>query len=356
MREFAEGIDFGGVPFDTQITMGRSAEEICGYAEQEKMDLIVTSTHGRTGFMHVLIGSVAEYIVRNAPSPVLVVPASVKELQSSKAGCLIVKRCLFLLIALAASAPAQPSASPPASEVPSHSKPIENVLVPVPHEVFESLDKFPNANWAKVQRRGLSRWKPHGEQAQTALLLGAIIAEGFIAVQARDQEQVKRIGTAVLEISAALGVKHSVLPRSKAIMEAADRSDWPAVREEWDAVSANVEGAMRELDSEQLAQLVSLGGWLRGAEALTTLILQNYSPDKAELLRQPVLLDHFEKRIAEMKPELQSDALVAKMRQGIPKIRPLMASEGQATISEETVKKIGAMTKELVEEINRKKR
>lgn len=74
MREFVKGRDFGGVDFETQITMGRAADEICAYAEKQKIDLIITSTHGRTGFMHVLIGSVAEHVVRFAHSPVLVLP------------------------------------------------------------------------------------------------------------------------------------------------------------------------------------------------------------------------------------------------------------------------------------------
>lgn len=78
MREFVAGFDFGGVDFATEITMGGAAEEICRYAERQDIDLIITSTHGRTGFMHVLIGSVAEHVVRYAHLPVLVVPGSVK--------------------------------------------------------------------------------------------------------------------------------------------------------------------------------------------------------------------------------------------------------------------------------------
>ncbi len=42
--------------------------------EKTSADLIVTSTHGRTGLPHVLIGSVAEKIARCAKTPVLVVP------------------------------------------------------------------------------------------------------------------------------------------------------------------------------------------------------------------------------------------------------------------------------------------
>lgn len=74
MRRFIEGIDFGGVEYESQVRAGAAAEEICDQAENQQVDLIVTSTHGRTGLWHVLIGSVAEHIVRYARSPVLVVP------------------------------------------------------------------------------------------------------------------------------------------------------------------------------------------------------------------------------------------------------------------------------------------
>lgn len=74
MREFVKGLDCRGVDLEIQITLGEAAEEICAYAEKHQIDLIITSTHGRTGLMHVLIGSVAEHVVRHAHSPVLVLP------------------------------------------------------------------------------------------------------------------------------------------------------------------------------------------------------------------------------------------------------------------------------------------
>jgi len=78
MREFLKGIDFSGLTLETQITNGSPAPEICRYAEEQKIDLIINPTHGRTGLMHVLLGSVAEHIVRYAHTPVLVVPGSIK--------------------------------------------------------------------------------------------------------------------------------------------------------------------------------------------------------------------------------------------------------------------------------------
>jgi nucleotide-binding universal stress UspA family protein len=49
------------------------AEEIVRYADQEQIDLIVMGTHGRVNMAHLLMGSVAEKVVRTAPCPVLIV-------------------------------------------------------------------------------------------------------------------------------------------------------------------------------------------------------------------------------------------------------------------------------------------
>jgi nucleotide-binding universal stress UspA family protein len=63
------------VPVETEILPGSAVDEICAAAGDSEVDLIVTSTHGRTGLKHALIGSVAEQIVRYAGRPVLVVPS-----------------------------------------------------------------------------------------------------------------------------------------------------------------------------------------------------------------------------------------------------------------------------------------
>ena len=55
------------------ILEGSPKVEIIRYARQQDIDLIVLSTHGRTGLAHVIMGSVAESVVRTAPCPVLTV-------------------------------------------------------------------------------------------------------------------------------------------------------------------------------------------------------------------------------------------------------------------------------------------
>ena len=54
--------------------LGDARELILDRAKHLPADLIVMGTHGRRGFQHLLLGSVAEAVVRHAPCPVLVVP------------------------------------------------------------------------------------------------------------------------------------------------------------------------------------------------------------------------------------------------------------------------------------------
>lgn len=57
----------------TAIVTGLAAKQIVGYADEHGIDLIVMGTHGRRGVAHLLLGSVAEHVVRTAHCPVLTV-------------------------------------------------------------------------------------------------------------------------------------------------------------------------------------------------------------------------------------------------------------------------------------------
>lgn len=75
MQAFLKQVDFGGVPVDTFSVAGYCPVAIYEAAEKRGADLIIMSTHGRTGLRHALLGSVAEGTVRHAGCPVLVVPS-----------------------------------------------------------------------------------------------------------------------------------------------------------------------------------------------------------------------------------------------------------------------------------------
>ena len=67
-----KGLDVN-VPATTLVRVGEPAREIVAAAAELGADLIIISTHGRTGLAHVLLGSTTERVVRHAACPVLVV-------------------------------------------------------------------------------------------------------------------------------------------------------------------------------------------------------------------------------------------------------------------------------------------
>ena len=233
------------------------------------------------------------------------------------------------------------------SPLPAQAKQVHGVAVPVPKEIFRSLDQFRDANWTAVKHPEIARWKSHGDQAQIATLLGVVIAEGFIAMEAEDSAEVKNIGNSVLSLAGGLGVRERALRRSRSIMELAEKDEWPEARKEWDGILSDLETGMIELKSAHLAQLVSLGGWLRGTEALSALLLQSYSPERANLIRQPALIDYLDKQLRSMSSDIQSRPIVVKLLNGIHTIDSLVESEN-GPLSEETVRKVHDVCAELV--------
>lgn len=73
------------VPFTHRLTIGDPAGEIVRIATEEGVEMIVMGTHGRTGVSRMLMGSVAEAVVRRAPCPVLVYRTAAGKLAGRKA-------------------------------------------------------------------------------------------------------------------------------------------------------------------------------------------------------------------------------------------------------------------------------
>ena len=58
---------------ETAVDWGDAVDGVTSYARDHAIDLVVIATHGRTGLSHILLGSVAERIVRESPCPVLTI-------------------------------------------------------------------------------------------------------------------------------------------------------------------------------------------------------------------------------------------------------------------------------------------
>ena len=140
---------------------------------------------------------------------------------------------------------ATPAASPlPEAELKA-AVTVDSLTVPTPGEFFKAIDKTGKPNWASQFRPPT----PIGgvNRAQMALNLGTLIADGYIAVEAQDGQQVKNIGRDVLALAKKLSVSDSVLARGKSITQFAEDGSWDQLNEELEADTKRGEkGARRE--------------------------------------------------------------------------------------------------------------
>jgi hypothetical protein len=264
----------------------------------------------------------------------------------------------IFLLAVALAAPATSRAAEGAEKPPQKidvsklTYKEDDVVIPVPSEIFNALDKLGgNPNWtSQVTEESKHRWTTPPE---IALMLGTVIANGFIAVQAKDDKKVNEIGRRVIELSNALGVGKAVISHCNSISEAAKNGDWTSVRTELDKAQSSVRSAMDMLNSQDESELVSMGGWLRGTQALTSLVSQDYKPDRAELLHQPEMLDTFDAQLNRMmvNPKLHNDRVIEGLQDGLKKMRPLITMTGDATIPQKSVEQVNDISSGLVKSI-----
>ena len=117
-------------------------------------------------------------------------------------------RSFFSLIVLGSCViglvPLHAAEAPKRIDVKRLSKTVEDVVVPLPNEIFAALNKLDSVNWKEFVRT--NKGANFTERPRIALLLGATIADGFIAVQAEDAPSVKDIGQRVVTRAKGIGV------------------------------------------------------------------------------------------------------------------------------------------------------
>jgi hypothetical protein len=222
---------------------------------------------------------------------------------------------------------------------------VDEVVVPVPSEIFAVLDKLGEPNW-KQELRGV-KTPTTTDRYELSLIFGTVVAEGFVAVQAQDKKAVEEIGREVLNLAQSLGLTKAVRPHAQSILDAVDKNDWKAVRKEFDQTQATVRFEMERTRDIDHAQCVSLGGWLRGTASATSVVSKAYNADRAELLNQPMLVDHFSKSITGMSSEAKSNATVANISKGLGTIRKAMESN-DGNITADQVSTIRKTSEELL--------
>jgi len=228
----------------------------------------------------------------------------------------------------------------------------DSISVPTPGELFAALAKTEKINWSAQYRGPMPM--TYSNRAQIALNLGGLIADGFIAVEAKDGQQVKNIGSDIMKLGKALGVSEQLLSRGNSINEFAEHNEWDTLQAELEATENEVKSSMQSHADQELVILVTLGGWIRGTQVVTGAIVKNYNESAARVLRQPALVHFMQAKLNEISPELRQEPLVKSMSEQLNGIEKLVSFPESKAPTVEEVKRVNEAVGKLMTEIESK--
>ena len=228
----------------------------------------------------------------------------------------------------------------------------DSISIPTPGELFAAIEKPGKTDWSGQYRGPMPI--TYRNRAQIALNLGGLIADGFIAIEAKDSQQVKNIGSDIIKLAKALGVSENLLKRGNSINEFAENNEWDTLQEELEATQNEVKSSMQSHSDQDLVILVSLGGWIRGTQVVSGAIAQNYDERSAKVLRQPALVKFMQSKINEISPELRSEPLVKDVSEELTGIEKLVSFPADKAPTVDEVRKVKEAVGKVMEKIENK--
>lgn len=186
-------------------------------------------------------------------------------------------------------------------------------------------------------------------RAKIALRSGRIIADGLLAIIAEKPSRVEAPARALVRYAKALGVADHITKHSKSLLEKAAKENWLDLRKELVKSQADMEAGMMALKDEEIAHMVSLGGWFRGLEAVSYLVENDYSDEHAKILVQPEAVEYFIDRVNTLDPTMREDALFQAIEKNLKAIQAATGKEGDAPPTADEVKDIRKRAAEIVD-------
>ncbi len=226
------------------------------------------------------------------------------------------------------------------------------LTVPTPGELLTAINKTGKPNWQAHYRAPIE--SAYTSRPRIALNLGGLIADGYIAIEAEDSQQVKNVGKDIVALAKSLGVSENVLKRGKSIAEFAEHNEWGALKEELEATQNEVKQAMDDQHDEELVTLVTLGGWIRGTEVVSGWISKNYTPAAAKLLRQPEIVHFLQAKLNALPEKARNESVVKDVTSKLAEIEKLVSFPLETTPTNKDVDDLKDKAGEMVKDISKK--
>lgn len=233
-------------------------------------------------------------------------------------------RLSALIAALALTAHgalAQDGEKPAVDEYAREELGVNELTTPSIQRLFTELEVFKPVPIEVISGTDFDR--VYQNRFQTSLNFGSLICDGFFAVVAEQKPLIQKVGRSLLRQAKSLAVGQRLSSHANSLLELGQRGDWSELKLELIKTQADVEEAMVELRDEEMAHMVSLGGWLRGFEIGTIVTAANYTPQRAAGLMKTDVMDYFIDRLQTLNPRVKNTELVTGITSRLQTIRAI---------------------------------
>lgn len=186
------------------------------------------------------------------------------------------------------------------------------------------------------------------DRSRLALRLGTLIADGFIAVQTGNSDDVPTIASHISRYAKSLGAGDRIKKHAQALLDHAKAKDLKKLKIALAATQRDVERELAGLRDPDLSHLISLGGWLQALDSASIAVDKKYTPERALTLFREDVADYYAESIGSLNPAISSRPHVIKMRELLQGLRNAMVLEENAQPTAAQVKEVTQVSAELV--------
>ncbi len=211
--------------------------------------------------------------------------------------------------------------------------------------IFDDLDQLTPMLVKETQHK-LPKRMPLS-RSDLALEIGFLIADGFLAVQHGDLDQIEPLAKQLSQYGRALGAGNRVNRHAKSLLDNAKKKNIEKIKDELAATQKDVEIELVQLRDADLAHLISLGGWIRALECAAASVEKKFTEERANQLFREDIAEYYETSIGGLDPRISALPKFNSMRIICSGLKNVMALAEDEEPTEDAVKEIHQQAKKL---------
>lgn len=181
-------------------------------------------------------------------------------------------------------------------------------------------------------------------EVQVPQVLGVRIADGVMAVQAKDAEMLGKAAADIEKLAAKLKVPEGDLARARKARSMANEGKWLDVFRELGFLQQDIMQKLEQNPKDPGSTLLMVAGWVQGSRYTSQLIGDNYSDASSNILREPLLVEALIKKTADLPDAVKKAPSVAKIIAELPKMKKIVDVKIDQPIKKESVAELSKLS------------